>query len=68
MTEADLVCPGLCLKGNFSITTDEIFFEVNEKHESVQKADVGVSVAFVVFNVCCDVTENKTKVRTAEFS
>jgi len=41
-TEADLICPGLCLKGNFSITTDEIFFEVDEKHESFQKADVGV--------------------------
>ncbi len=41
--EADLICPGLCLRGNFSVTTDEIFFEVNDRHDTFLSADPKVS-------------------------
>uniref|UniRef100_H2YT39 BEACH-type PH domain-containing protein n=1 Tax=Ciona savignyi TaxID=51511 RepID=H2YT39_CIOSA len=38
-TEADLIAPGVCLHGTFSITPDEFYFEVLEHHESFAKAD-----------------------------
>uniref|UniRef100_H2YT41 BEACH-type PH domain-containing protein n=1 Tax=Ciona savignyi TaxID=51511 RepID=H2YT41_CIOSA len=48
-TEADLIAPGVCLHGTFSITPDEFYFEVLEHHESFAKADPKVSEKCLVF-------------------
>ena len=42
-TEADLIAPGVCLHGVFSVTPDEFFFEVSEQHPSFTQADPKVS-------------------------
>ncbi|XP_077976450.1 neurobeachin-like isoform X2 [Styela clava] len=38
-TDCDLLAPGLAVQGTFSITTEDIFFEVTETSDSFKKAD-----------------------------
>ena len=50
-TEADLIAPGLCVRGTFSVTTEELFFEVHENHPSFDKADPKVGQGWAMDDV-----------------
>ena len=42
-TECDLIAPGLNLPGTFSMTNEDVFFEVNEASDEYKKVDPAVS-------------------------
>ena len=52
-TTAILVSPGIAVSGTISITSSEVYFEVDEDHEEFKKIDPQVGRTSIFFFLCC---------------